>query len=241
MRDRRCPFAERRSKLTHAAGVVKLVDTQDLGSCAHGREGSSPFSGTPQDASDYVICRLATIPPRFRATYVQHRFGRRVPSAPTLRAPGGHWCRGTLQTRSSPRTFPPVRRALDAGIARRAPMPRRGGTPPQDCPASSPWVGAWSRSSLQVAIFAICGTACNNSPHPCPGWEAGRDRSQLRQHNPLVGQAAGLDSSPDEDAQVFTDVPGVDVHRGGDHALAQPERNELARLLTAPNDYGVVG
>ena len=29
-----------------AAGVVKLADTQDLGSCAFGREGSNPFSGT---------------------------------------------------------------------------------------------------------------------------------------------------------------------------------------------------
>ncbi len=26
--------------------MVELVDTQDLGSCAFGREGSSPFSGT---------------------------------------------------------------------------------------------------------------------------------------------------------------------------------------------------
>lgn len=28
------------------AEVVELVDTQDLGSCAFGREGSSPFFGT---------------------------------------------------------------------------------------------------------------------------------------------------------------------------------------------------
>ena len=28
------------------AGVVELADTQDLGSCAARREGSSPFSGT---------------------------------------------------------------------------------------------------------------------------------------------------------------------------------------------------
>ncbi len=28
------------------AEVVELVDTQDLGSCACGREGSSPFFGT---------------------------------------------------------------------------------------------------------------------------------------------------------------------------------------------------
>ena len=34
------------STLASAAGVVKLADTQDLGSCAFGREGSSPFSGT---------------------------------------------------------------------------------------------------------------------------------------------------------------------------------------------------
>ena len=31
---------------TGPAGVVELVDTQDLGSCAFGREGSSPFFGT---------------------------------------------------------------------------------------------------------------------------------------------------------------------------------------------------
>ena len=30
------------------AEVVELVDTQDLGSCAFGREGSSPFFGTQE-------------------------------------------------------------------------------------------------------------------------------------------------------------------------------------------------
>ena len=33
-------------KLGEPAGVVKLVYTQDLGSCAFEREGSSPFSRT---------------------------------------------------------------------------------------------------------------------------------------------------------------------------------------------------
>ena len=32
------------------AGVVELVDTQDLGSCAFGCEGSSPSFGTPDRA-----------------------------------------------------------------------------------------------------------------------------------------------------------------------------------------------
>ena len=37
------------------AGVVELADTQDLGSCAFGREGSSPFSGTRFVAFDKAL------------------------------------------------------------------------------------------------------------------------------------------------------------------------------------------
>ena len=43
---RRTPWGRAGPTLTLAAGVVKLADTQDLGSCAFGREGSSPFFGT---------------------------------------------------------------------------------------------------------------------------------------------------------------------------------------------------
>ena len=43
---RRTPWGRAGLTLTLAAGVVKLADTQDLGSCAFGREGSSPFFGT---------------------------------------------------------------------------------------------------------------------------------------------------------------------------------------------------
>ena len=49
---RRTPWGRAGLTLTLAAGVVKLADTQDLGSCAFGREGSSPFSGTRFVASD---------------------------------------------------------------------------------------------------------------------------------------------------------------------------------------------
>lgn len=37
------------------AGVVELADTQDLGSCAARREGSSPFSGTDEQR-DFADC-----------------------------------------------------------------------------------------------------------------------------------------------------------------------------------------
>jgi hypothetical protein len=37
------------------AGVVELVDTQDLGSCAFGCEGSSPSFGTRDRARQSVV------------------------------------------------------------------------------------------------------------------------------------------------------------------------------------------
>ncbi|VXB58662.1 exported hypothetical protein [Frigoribacterium sp. 9N] len=49
-----------------AAGVVELADTQDLGSCAFEREGSSPFSRTQ---SAVTTCPL---PPGF-TSLLPHR------------------------------------------------------------------------------------------------------------------------------------------------------------------------
>ena len=51
-RSRRIPSAiraERSEAKLNRAGVVELVDTQDLGSCAFGCEGSSPSFGTVFD------------------------------------------------------------------------------------------------------------------------------------------------------------------------------------------------
>ena len=48
-RSRRAPkarSARQRAEQSSRAGVVELVDTQDLGSCAFGCEGSSPSFGT---------------------------------------------------------------------------------------------------------------------------------------------------------------------------------------------------
>jgi hypothetical protein len=50
-RSRRAPRRDPRgasaaSEAINIAGVVELVDTQDLGSCAFGCEGSSPSFGT---------------------------------------------------------------------------------------------------------------------------------------------------------------------------------------------------
>lgn len=41
-------------------GVVELVDTQDLGSCAFGREGSSPFSGTTSGSYDVASVSMGS-------------------------------------------------------------------------------------------------------------------------------------------------------------------------------------
>ena len=43
------------SEAINTAGVVELVDTQDLGSCAFGCEGSSPSFGTVLNCSLRVL------------------------------------------------------------------------------------------------------------------------------------------------------------------------------------------
>ena len=66
------------------AGVVELVDTQDLGSCASQREGSSPFSGT-------------TIEHRPGPAAAPHATGSSGEAAPQLPAGQGHPTRGGTQ------------------------------------------------------------------------------------------------------------------------------------------------
>ena len=63
-RSRRAPGRNPRRTSTaseaiqHSAGVVELVDTQDLGSCAFGCEGSSPSFGTALNLLAPLVVQL---------------------------------------------------------------------------------------------------------------------------------------------------------------------------------------
>ena len=61
------------------AGVVELADTQDLGSCAFGREGSSPFSGTAEQGYDKHGRRVREAPAEIKGSEVSG--SRRAPAS----------------------------------------------------------------------------------------------------------------------------------------------------------------
>jgi hypothetical protein len=85
-RSRRAPGRNPRRTSTaseaiqHSAGVVELVDTQDLGSCAFGCEGSSPSFGTALNLLAPLVVQLPLRSAITRAAVTRSVGGFRFPA-----------------------------------------------------------------------------------------------------------------------------------------------------------------
>jgi hypothetical protein len=101
---------------SNTAGVVELVDTQDLGSCAFGCEGSSPSFGTVLDCSLRSLWIALQSPPTSSSLADEKRVCSLLLST-AARDPRVNWLRANSKAASDPARSPDVPYSLPGALA----------------------------------------------------------------------------------------------------------------------------